>query len=67
MSLLFYRWRYVAVADPRPWKKRPGVVLKWEMTEDDAARHMAANPGEIIEKVPGSESERAGSGKSFRP
>lgn len=58
MAELHYRWRIVK--DSSPWKQRPGKELRWEMTEEGAAKWQAQNPETIIEKVPGSGNERQG-------
>lgn len=55
---IYFQWRYVALPPGDPWKRRPGQVLRYEMTEDEAIRHMAAHPGEIIEPIPGSGTQR---------
>lgn len=49
----YWQWRYVALPPNDPWKRKPGHRLRWEMTEEEAVRHMAANPGEVIEPIPG--------------
>lgn len=62
-----YLWRIVAIPANDPWRRKKGQVLKHMTDEAGAAAWMRANPGAVLEKVPGSDEVKTGDGGHFKP